>query len=202
MDLENIWKNSSGNDKALERLLQQRNMEKLPSKLPLQKLKKTLLASLVWALLITVGYVVLFFYVSIWQVRLALVIMTIANSWIIYESWLLYKNTPATISAGNNLKQELQKNYNGFQAWWRIQEKVSLFIYPIAVSGGFILGGQVGSGKPVEAFLYNQKMLMILAICILVIVPLCYLFARWIFNYAYGKQLNKIKALLDELEQN
>jgi hypothetical protein len=80
-----------------------------------------------------------------------------------------------------------------------LQQKLSIFIYPIALTGGFILGGVVGSAKRVEEMLYNSKMLGILGITMLVMVPLCYLGARWMFNYAYGSHLKKLKAMIDQL---
>jgi hypothetical protein len=42
-------------------------------------------------------------------------------------------------------------------------------------------------------------MLGILGITMLVMVPLCYLGARWMFNYAYGSHLKKLKAMIDQL---
>ena len=202
MDLEHIWKKGGGEDEQLNRLLQGAVLQKLPSKLPLQKLKKALLGGMVWAVLITTGYGVLFFFTAIWQVRLALVIVSAFNLWILRDTWQLYKRTNANITPTHTLKQELQRNYDSFRRWWRLQERVSLFIYPIAVAGGFILGGSLGSGKPVEEFLYRTKMLIALGICLVVLVPACYYLARWMFNYAYGKYLKNLQGLIAELEEN
>ncbi len=115
------------------------------------------------------------------------------------DTWKLYKNTNENITPSNSLKQELQKNYNGFQNWWKLQQKAGLFVYPIAAAGGFILGGFWGSGKSVEAFLYNPKMITILSITVLVLVPMSYYAAKWMFNYAYGKHLKKLKMFIDDL---
>lgn len=115
------------------------------------------------------------------------------------DTWKLYKKTNENITPSNSLKQELQKNYNGFKNWWKLQQKVGLFVYPIAAAGGFITGGFWGSGKSVDAFLYNPKMLTILLITVLVLVPICYFAANWMFNYAYGKHLKKLKMLIDDL---
>ena len=90
--------------------------------------------------------------------------MTFFNNWIIIDTWKLYKNTNENITPSNFLKQELQKNYDGFQNSWKLQQRTGLFVYPIAAAGGFILGGYEGSGKSVEAFLYNPKMLTFLGI--------------------------------------
>lgn len=199
MDIENVWQQSGGNDDALNKMLQQKDFNNLHSKLPLKKLKKNLLMGIIWAALITAFYVTLFFFVPIWQVYVALAILSLFNILIAVDSWKLYKSINVNISTTNSLKEELQKNYTGFQRWWRIQERLGLFVYPIVATGGFIMGGVWGSGKPVEAFLYNPKMLLILGVTILILVPLCYYGARWMFNYAYGKHLKKLKLLIDEL---
>jgi hypothetical protein len=199
MDIENIWKQGGNKDDALNKLLSTTDFSKLHSRLPLKKLKQNLLIGIVWALLITIGYIILFFKINIWQVQIALCVLVIFNTIIMLDSWRLYKKTPSTISPSNSLKEELTLHYNSYQRWWAIQRKVSLFIYPIAVTGGFILGGTLGSNKPVEAFLYNSKMLGILGVTVLIMVPLCYFGAKWMFNYAYGKHLKKIKSTIDDL---
>lgn len=198
MDIENTWKNSSGSDDVLHQVLNE-NINSLHSKLPLKKLKNNLLIGMVWAVLITAVYIMLYFFFKMWQVYIALTTLVVFNTWILIETWKLYKSIPETVSPGLSLKQELEKNYYGFRKWWHIQQRVSLFVYPIAITGGFILGGFLGSGKPVNSFLYNPKMRSILGITILILVPLCYYGARWMFNYAYGQHLKKLKQLIEEL---
>lgn len=96
---------------------------------------------MVWAVLITAVYIILFFFFNIWQVYIALTTLVVFNTWILIETWKLYKNIPATVSPGLSLKQELEKNYNGVQKWGYIRQSVSLFVYSVAAAGGFILGG-------------------------------------------------------------
>ena len=199
MDLENIWQQAGSKDDMLNRILQQKNFDHLHSKLPLKKLKKNLVSGIAWAILITAGYLVLFYFIHIWQVYVALSIVIAFNIWIIILTWRLYKTIQDTITPSNSLKQELQKNYDGFQKWWAIQARLGLYVYPVAATGGFMLGGVVGSGKTVEAFLYRPSILIILAITIAIITPLCYYLSKWMFKYAYGRHLEKLKELIDEL---
>lgn len=199
MDIENVWQRSGGSDDSLNKMFQQKDFSNLHSKLPLKKLKNNLLMGLIVAVFITALYVVLFYFIEIWQVHVALVIAILFNILVGFDTWKLYTNINVNVSSTNSLKDELQKNYLGFQKWWRIQERLGLFVYPIAATGGFILGGVEGSGKSVEAFLYNPKMLLVLGVTLLILVPLCYYGARWMFNYAYGKHLKKLKKLMDEL---
>lgn len=188
MDSENVWQQSGGSDDALNKLLQQSDFNNLHSKLPLNKLKKNLLIGITWAALITVAYIVLLFFVQLWQVYITLSVLIFFNIWIAIDTWKLYKNISVDITVAN-----------GFQRWWSLQQRASLFVYPIALTGGFILGGFLGSNKAVESFLYNSKMLSILGIIILIVMPVCYYGAKWMFNYAYGKHLKKIKMFIDEL---
>ena len=199
MDLENIWQQAGSKDDMLNRILQQKNFDHLHSKLPLKKLKKNLLSGIAWAILITAGYLVLFYFIHIWQVYVALSIVIAFNIWIIILTWRLYKTIQDTITPSNSLKQELQKNYDGFQKWWAIQARLGLYVYPVAATGGFMFGGVVGSGKTVEVFLYRPSILIILAITIAIITPLCYYLSKWMFKYAYGRHLKKLKELIDEL---
>jgi hypothetical protein len=199
MDIDNIWQQGGTNDSELKKLLNKGDFNKIQTRLPLKKLKQNLLIGIIWAALITIGYTVLFFVLDIWQVDVALSVLVIFNTLIMLDSWRLYKKTPSTISPSNSLKEELTLHYNSFQRWWAIQQRVSIFIYPIAVTGGFILGGTLGSNKPVEAFLYNSKMLGILGVTVLIMVPLCYFGAKWMFDYAYGKHLKKINSTIDDL---
>ena len=199
MDLEKVWKEGGGSDDELNKLLEQNKFDNIYSKSPLRKLKSNLLWGFVWAILITAGYIALFFVLTIWQVYVALVVAIIFNVWIMALSWRLYKSINEFVTTTNSLKEELQKNHDAFVKWWHIQEKAGLFVYPIAVIGGFITGGVLESGKSVEDFLYNPRMLLILGITILVFVPLCYYGARWMFKYAYGRHLKKIKLIIDEL---
>lgn len=199
MDIENTWQQGGGSDDMLNTMLQQTDFRNIQSKLPLKKLKRNLLIGMFWAVLITLLYIILFFFINLWQVYIALCVLIFFNIWIMIDSWKLYKSTNENITPSNSLKQELQKNYNGFQKWWKLQQKTGLFVYPIAAAGGFILGGFWGSGKSVDAFLYNPRMMIILGITVLVLVPMCYYAAKWMFNYAYGKHLAKLKSLIDEL---
>lgn len=199
MDLESIWQQNSGGDEELNRLLEKGNFNQLPSRLPLKKLKNNLILGIILASGLTLGYIVLIFFITIWQVSLALGVMIVFNTLIMLDSWKLYQKTPSTIMPSNSLKEELTLHYASFRRWWSVQEKMGLFVYPIAVAGGFILGGASGSGEPVESFLYNGKMLAFLGITVLILVPICYFSARWMFHYAYGKHLKKLKAAIDEL---
>jgi hypothetical protein len=200
MNIESTWQQQIIGDDMLDKILSNGHFNKLESRMPLKKLRNNLLTGIVIAMLSTVAYFLLCFYISEWLVYVALSILIVFNIFIIAESWKLYTKTPSIIKVSHSLKEEMELHYNSFNRWWKLQQKISLFIYPIAISGGFILGGSVGSGKPAEDFLYSSVMLAILAITILVLMPICYFFSRWMFNHTYGKHLKQLKSTIDELK--
>lgn len=199
MDINKIWQKDSGSDETLNSLLNQGHFDQLQSKLPLHKLRKNLLAGLVWAVLITILYFVLLFILPMWPAYVTLGVLILFNITLMVDTIKLYRKTPATVIPSNSLKEELTSHYDSFQRWWTLQRKLGLFLYPFACAGGFMVGGVMGSGKPVEEFLFTPEMLSILGVTLLVLVPLCYLAAKVMFNYAYGKHLKRLKATIDEL---
>ena len=199
MDIKKIWQQQPPGDDMLNDLLQHNDYKNFDSNLPLKKLKNNLLIGIFSGILISLGYVFLIFKFATWQVNISLIVLIAFNSWIIYDSWKLYRNIEDTVSSTSNLRQELENICSGFQKWWSLQQRSRLFVYPVALTGGFIMGGVLGSGKSVDAFLYNSKMLSILGVTILILVPVCYYLAKWIFRYVYGKYLVDIKQMIKEL---
>lgn len=199
MNIESIWQQENRGDDILNKLVNKGNFSSMQSRLPLNKLRKNLLTGMIVAVLTNLAYTAIFFFISLWIVYVSLSVLIIFNIYIIVSSWKLYQKTSSLMESNNSLKEELEFHYKSFQRWWSIQQKTSLIIYPIATTGGFVLGGFLGSGKPVEEFLYNGVILGILAITILILMPICYYLARWMFNFTYGKYLKQLKATIDEL---
>ncbi len=200
MDIESTWKNSDSADDDLNNLFEHERLQKIRSKLPLKKMRTNLLIGLAYAFVITAGYIALAFYITLWQVLIALAVMIAFNTWLAIETWRLYKNTSNFISPELSLKAEIVRHYNSFMNWCKIQQRVGVFVYPVAAAGGFVYGGHIGSGKTIEEFLYNPHMVIILAITLAILVPACYYLARLMMKVAYGKHLNKLKEFIDELE--
>ena len=82
-----------------------------------------------------------------------------------------------------------------------VQQKVSLFIYPLSISSGFLIGGVVGAGRSVESFMADRSVILLLIAAILVFTPLNYFGARWLFKLFFGKQMKQIDTLIKELEE-
>ena len=75
-----------------------------------------------------------------------------------------------------------------------------MIIYPISAAGGFMLGGYVGSGKPIEQFMSKPAVLIALVISIIVLVPICHHFAKWMDKKAFGQFADVLKQNIDMLK--
>jgi hypothetical protein len=62
------------------------------------------------------------------------------------------------------------------------------------------LGGVVGSGKSVEAFIIKPTALIAFVITIVVLVPVCYYLAKWMNHLSFGKHLKTLQQNIKDLE--
>jgi len=202
MNKEQNWKDWQPGDETLENILKPGLVKRLHSKNPLAVLRSKLVSTMIWSLVITLGYFILFFYSpSIW-VTLSLVVLILFNSYILYLSYLLYKKIDPNISSKTPVLGELKRHYEEFQRWWQIQQRMAIFVYPIAVAGGFIFGGLMSSGKTLEELFQKQVFSIGLVVSIIVLVPVSIWFARWMFNVSFGKHLKVLKENIDSLERD
>ncbi|HMO62680.1 MAG TPA: hypothetical protein PKC39_11810 [Ferruginibacter sp.] len=199
MEANNNWSNWQPEDDALKRLLNKASLQRLKSQHPLLKLRRNLLIGMFWAVVISASYIAVFFFTNQWPVVLSLIVLLAFNTYILYLSYKLRQQIPQSIQPGEGLKQELEKHHKSFIRWQKLQERLAILVYPIAATGGFILGGTTSSGKSFEALLARPFFLVALLITVAVLVPLCFLLARWMFKIAYGRHLKNLQQHIDEL---
>jgi hypothetical protein len=199
--MSNNWQSWQPVDEDLNSLLQPAALHKLHTHHPLMKLRKSLQINSAWGILITIGYIGVMFITKEWPVILAMLILLVFNSFVIGAGWQLYKNINPYVSGTISLRQEMERHYHSIMQWQNMQMKLSLIIFPVAVTGGFILGGSIGSGKSFDEFIFHAKILWALLICLVIIVPACYWLAKWMFKQAFGKHLDVLKQTIDELKK-
>lgn len=200
MNIEQNWKqlNEQG-DEDLSGLLQPGKLKKLHSSNPLQKIKFYLLVSVIWSVLIAGLYVFIMYRFPQWPVLLCIGVVLVFTLWAGYTSWQQYKSIhPGT--QGASLLAEMQKHYDAIHAWMKTQMRVSIFVYPVAVTGGFMVGGMMGSGKSIAYFLSKPPVVVALLVSVAVLVPLCTWLAKWMFRKSFGKHLATLKDNIDTLK--
>lgn len=191
--LKSLWQSTSGD---------------LPEDLPaaahtpgaLETLKRNLLINLCFAYMISAGYILLLWWVDQPIVRSCIAITLLFNVWIMRDGHKLYAAIHPEVNGQNDLLTELKRHHTAINRWIKSQQQVALFIYPIALTGGFILGGMLGSGQDPAVFLFQKPVLIAYGIALVVCVPLCYWWAKWMSHHAFGKHLHRLKDYIDQLE--
>ncbi len=202
MSIENDWSRiNEQRDDDLAKMLQQTRLSKLSSQNPLNKIKSNMLINMIWGILICAFYIIIILSFPIWQVQTALAIVLIFSLWALIMVYNEYKKINTVISSTNSLLDELKRNHRSLTNWMNTQQRVALIIYPVAAAGGFMLGGVIGSGKPVEVFMGKPIVLLVLLITIIILVPACYYLARWMFRFSFGKHLDALLQNIKELEE-
>ena len=198
MNLEEQWKQMDKGDEDLSSLIQ-KGVVAAPSKDPLEKIKRNLLINSIWGLVIAAGYVLVLIKFPAWQVLVCIGIVFLFTLWAVAKALLLYREMKKPMPH-NTLLQEMERHYHGIQSWIHVQEKVALLIYPVSAAGGFMVGGSLGAGKPIDVVMSKPSMIVSLVITIAILVPICIYLARWLNKKAFGQYAAQLKQNIDNLK--
>ena len=201
MSLEQDWKQiNEGSDDDLSSLLRPGQLNKLHSLSPLQKIKRHLFINMCWSIAVALLYIVIMVEFPLWPVLLTIGITQAFTIWAIYTAWHQYKNIAPFAGNSLSLLAEMERHYHGMNKWIKLQKKVAIIIYPISATGGYMIGGIVGSGKTIEQFFSKPIVIIALALVILILVPCCVYLTKWMFNKSFGKHLAALKKNIEELK--
>ncbi|MFP4342725.1 MAG: hypothetical protein ACLFQO_19935 [Cyclobacteriaceae bacterium] len=164
---------------------------------PLIKLRKNIGIKLLWM----VGSILLF---------LTLIVTTdqIYNRFLISPLLLAYVVGLALIygqyrilnfvDKSQSMKYILESYYHRIRRIQQYELRVALFLYPVSITAGFVYGFTIE--KSAEEILSNSKVWMTLIAANIVLIPACYLLARWMDQKAYGQYLDRLKEDIEQLE--
>jgi len=198
MNLEATWKSLQTTDDELDKLLaQEKPARTVVAHNSLAQVKRALLYNIIMSVLTGLSYVVILIMFPVWQVQLSILIIIVVSLWAISSTYRVYRQIQPYISHTNSVLDELIRHYNGVQQWMRQQQRVALFLYPISLLGGFMLGGVLGSGESVEEIMSRPIVWVVLGIVLVVFTPLSYLLSRWFFRLFFGKYMKRMKENID-----
>lgn len=201
MDIEKIWKAHAATTAGLPDVANVMEIKASNLTSPLKKMKKLLKTNMLWAVLFVILYAVILFYYPFWQIRLFIGVALIFNLWGIVSGWKLHRSINDDILTGS-LMTELQRNRTALRSWMRVQTIVAVCVYPFCVCGGFMLGGVLGSGKTVELFMSKPVAWWALIICVIILTPVGYLAAKWMFKKSFGKIVTQLDEAILSLQGN
>jgi hypothetical protein len=199
MDLQRAYQGMDTAPGELETMLDGVVRGRYASDHPMTKLYRALRINLVWTVVITVGLLALLFIIPEPLILALFCVLLLFCLWAIVDGLRLLRSFDVAVSSSNSVLVEMQRQHDMIRRWMRVQERVALGVYPFSIAGGFTWGGMVGSGLDALSFLRTPAVGVVLAICILVLVPLCYYVTRWLSKLVFGRHLSALQQRIGEL---
>lgn len=200
MDLQLAFAQLTPQDPAFEQRVQHTTTVRHPSQHPLWKLRRAIRINLVFGTVITLGYAMLLPMLGHALIIAFFLVVMAYNVWALLNTYQLYRRLPASVSALNDLRTELNAHVAASTAWMRLHQRTALLTYPLAVTGGFLFGGLMGSGLSPVLFMSRPTMWLWLLGSLVVLVPLCHLLVKWMNRTAFGVHVDALRARIAELE--
>jgi len=181
--------------------LKESDLQKLKerSDSPLKNLKRNILINSGFASVFLIGFIALFIIVDGFWFRFFMAIVSFFYlASIFFNRWVSQKYLQE-LPHDESILIRLKSIYTGMNKAFRAQELTSIFIYPIAMTAGFLLPLTLNG----ELDLFNEgyALWIILFILFIILTPLCYWLGKYLNKLAFGKYIKQIGAIVDEMEQ-
>ncbi|MBL7963825.1 MAG: hypothetical protein JNM31_08265 [Flavobacteriales bacterium] len=200
MDLQLAFANWQPQDPAYDQRLQAATRQRTNSRHPLERLRRAIRVNLTFAAVITVGYLALFPFMPHPLVMVFLGVMLLYNVWAMVNTWQHYARIPASVSAMNDVLAEMKTQVTATTVWMKLHVRTGLLIYPLAITGGFLLGALLGTGATPAELMSKPPLWWILGAALLVLVPLCHYTVKWMTHLAFGVHVEALRRSIAELE--
>lgn len=196
MDLQEVWKRVES-EKLSQPVLGTVEVRK-QSKHPIAKLKRAYLISTGFALVFLLGFVYLFFDFHQPIIKGSLFLVILGYVFFLVVNLSMYRKINVQLPVDQSLRAALTHTHTFISENIRFQERVALFIYPVAAAAGFLMG--LATGGDIDTLLQKKAVLIILLVVIVIVTPLAFYLARWLYKISYGTCLIEIKHMIDELD--
>lgn len=171
----------------------------------LPRYSKHPVSKLIWAFKISLCFVIAFlilfaYLVYIMPQPIVKVLMSIVIIAYMYGFWINWKMLQQITKLAvfdQDVLSNLKMIYESTTKMLAFQRKAALYFYPVAATAGFVMGLSI-EGNATELMM-RWEVLLVLVIVTAILVPVGYKLALWMENYSFGKMLNSIKVLIDEM---
>jgi hypothetical protein len=198
MDLLEAWKKLE--TEKLEQPVKGSVIPPKRSKHPVQKLKTAYLQTTGFAAVFLLMFIYLFFQFDEPLVKGGLVLVILSYIFFFVINYSMYRKVNIELPVDKSLKTALQHTYHFITDNIKFQERVALFIYPIAATSGFLMGGALGSNN-INEMMQEKAVIILLIVLLIILTPICFYITRWLYKVSYGKCLIELKEKIDELER-
>lgn len=164
----------------------------------LQKIQRKLLFEWGLAILVAVAMVVVVSIIKPADIIYALLFvgLILGVSFIPYYKILVFR-----LNQNQDLKNHLNSFIQSFENLVRQYVRMSAFLLPFAIAGGFLLGFHSSADHDTWLLFFNAKNISILVATIILISFAGYYIQRKYFNWVYGKNIQRLNDCLSDLEE-
>lgn len=199
MELYEVWKKLEA-----EQLLKPidwkeiKKPEDFHSRHPALKLQHSLKISMGFAISFILLFALLIPFFSPWEIKFLLSLVVAGYGFFLWINYRTYKQVTGMLGHAltHSVKDALQQIHTVVYRSIRFQEKSSVLFYPLSIVAGFLVGLFLGAPEKFKQSLQEWNTLMLLVITILILTPLTYYAARWLYRHSYDKYLNELQALI------
>ncbi len=201
MDLKKTWDKMQMDQSPLGALDDQTILQAMHHKShgPIQKIQTGFTIKLAFIVLFT--FVFLYLGVKVKEPLVSGLQFFMAG--VYFTAFFLFLSQHKRIKAGIPMDEGILtnlKNYHGFVSRvLRQEERIALFIYPVALTAGFLLG--FISEAELDEFFESKTAIVMLIACWVVLTPLSHLLARWMNKASFGKYLAELESHIDNLKK-
>ncbi len=167
---------------------------------PLARLRRALRLNIGYGLLVSAAMCVLLVKADGWPLIVAFSVVAAFCVWAVVDTWRLLNTLDPFVSANSTTLDELRRHHTALENWMRTQQRMGWYIYPVSAFGSGLWGAVVGAAAPVGDVLQKTALLAVLAVLALVMSPLCAWLAKWMFRQAFGKEVDRLRVLITQLE--
>lgn len=141
------------------------------------------------------------FPITIVQILLGFVIL--AQLWSAKRTFYLYQKIQNALSDEKTgmlhlLKQQLALILD----FIKLEERLTIFVLPFALAGGFIAGGLSGSQKSVTEFFAEPTIQIGIMVTLILFIPIFYFLTKWINRLLFGHHTESLKQMIQSLENH
>jgi H+/Cl- antiporter ClcA len=104
------------------------------------------------------------------------------------------------IPKDESLKSYLERLTKGMRRAFRAVEITAIFIYPIAMTAGFLI--PMTLENKLDQFSKGPFLWVLLFSLFVIITPLCFWLTRVLNKLAFGKYIDEIQKVLQQIEEN
>ncbi len=196
MDLQQLWDQRDPQDDGPLPM----RVDMSTSHHPLARLRRALRLNLGYGVVVTTAMCMLLLQADGWPVVAAFALVSAFCIWAMFSTWRLFNRLDPVVSAEQATLTELRRQHAAFERWMRTQQRAGWFFYPLSAFGGGLWGAAVGAEAEVGDVLQKTSLLLVLAVLAVVLSPLCAWLAKWMFRHAFGKEVDRLRHLIAQLE--